>query len=128
MAVYEAAVFLFSAQVGAEIGVAAVFPVHHGNEGTGGELPHIGAVGLAFPAHGSAVIGKEGSTEAGVVGKEEVRCLFVYRIYGKIFFQPFHGVPVFQIVGKGLGEGWAPGDDFHEPGALVVPFAVILVK
>ena len=128
MVINEAAVFLLGAQIGAEIGVAAVFFLHHGEKGTGRQVPQVGAVGLAFPAHGGAVIGKEGGAEAGIVGKKEERRLFIHGVYVEILFQAFHRFVIFHVVGKALGKGRASGYDFHEPGPLVVPFALILLK
>ena len=121
----EAAVTLFRFKIGRVVGVLDGFASHHREERTGRELPYVGAVGLALAGNRRAVIQEVGTAEVGIIGEEQEAALFVEGSEGEGFLEGGK-VILFGVVQELLGDRWISGCDLHEPGPLVVPFALVL--
>ena len=123
----EAAVTLFRFKIGRVVGVLDGFTGHHREERTGRELPYVGAVGLALAGDRRAVILEVGTAEVGIIGEEQEAALFVEGSEGEGLLEGGK-VILFGVVQELLGDRWISGSDLHEPGSLVVPFALVLGK
>ena len=121
----EAAVTLFRFKIGRVVGVLDGFAGHHREERTGRELPYVGAVGLALAGDRRAVILEVGTAEVGIIGEEQEAALFVEGSEGEGLLEGGK-VILFGVVQELLGDRWISGCDLHEPGPLVVPFALVL--
>ena len=121
----EAAVTLFRFKIGRVVGVLDGFMGHHREERTGRELPYVGAVGLALAGDRRAVIQEVGTAEVGIIGEEQEAALFIEGSEGEGLLEGGK-VILFGVVQEFLGNRWISGCDLHEPGSLVIPFALVL--